>query len=421
LETYLSDDFLRQLTATGEVDLLVSVPTANNRQTIEHILNAIQVGLVKYFPRERMAILNPDAQSRDGTQEIVKAASTPDFRSFLATAPLRTIRTLTASYHPSRGQAGALQLIMTAADLLRAKACAIISPDVTSITPEWIDALIRPVYREGFGLLTPVYQRHRYEGVLIKNLLSPFVRATYGYRIEEPAPDDLAFSGALACHYAAQDVWHEGFMRDGAAVWMTTTALAGGFRACQSFLGPKVFAAKRMNHDLAGTIQHIVGALFKSLEAHEDFWRGRSEPEEVPLFGFPSELDLGPSRVNRKKLFAMFQHGTGEIASILERILSAPTLHGVLDLAKGDEVQCRYSDELWVKTVYEFAAAYHHRVMNQDHLLQALTPLYRGRVSSFLRENRGADREHLRSQREALQIEYERKKPYLIECWQAKS
>lgn len=421
METYLSDDFLRQLTAAGEVDILVSVPTANNRQSIEHVINAIQIGLAKYFPRERAALMNPDANSRDGTQEIVKATAVRDFRSYLTASPLRSLRTLTTSYHPSRGQAGALRLIMAAADLLRAKACVVLSPDVTSLTPEWIDGLVRPVLCDGFDLLTPIYQRHRFEGLLVRNLLSPLVGAAYGWRLEEPAPSEAAFSGKLASFFLVQNVWQEDFMRYGAPIWMTTAALAQGFRAGQSFMGPKIYPPKRAAEDLVSTIQHFVGAVFQSLEMYETFWTQQTAYQSVPILGFPTELDLGPARLNRKKLFEMFQSGTREIASILEQVLSASTLQEVLETAKQDDTRCWFPDELWVKTVYEFAAAYHRRVMNRDHLLQALTPVYRGRISSYLRENRGSSMEQLRERRGALQTEYERLKPGFIESWTAKT
>ncbi|MGH9405418.1 MAG: hypothetical protein ACRD3D_06240 [Terriglobia bacterium] len=384
-------------------------------------MSAVQVGLVKYFSRERTVLMNADADSRDGTVDLVKAAAVRDYRSFLASSPLRSARTITASYHPGRGQAGALRLLMAAADLLRAKACAVVSPDSASITPEWIEALIRPVYRDGFDLLSPVYQRHRFEGLLVRNVLAPMLGAAYGYAIEEPSPDELGFSGALARHFLAQDVWQEDFMRAGAFMWITASALAGNFHIGQSFLGPKTHAGRNSGPGLAETIQHVVGALFSSLETYENSWRGRTTIETVPLFGFPSEIDLAPLRVNRKKAFEMFRNGTPEIAGILAEILSPDILNEILRVAQSEEVSTPFPDELWVKTVYEFAASYHHRVMNRDHLLQALTPLYRGRVSSYLRENRGLPLAELRGRREALQREFERWKPYLVEKWSAKA
>ena len=76
--------------------------------------------------------------------------------------------------------------------------------------------------------------------------------------------------------------------------------------------------------------------------------------------------------------------------------------------------------ELWVKTVYEFAASYHHTALNRDHLVQVLVPLYRGQLFSFLLENTNSSAEAMETQSEALCQEFERQKPYLIERWTAK-
>ena len=62
-ESLLTDDFLRQITAAGEVDILVGVPTLNNHDTIDRVISAIRVGFVKYFPRERAALVNVDGGS----------------------------------------------------------------------------------------------------------------------------------------------------------------------------------------------------------------------------------------------------------------------------------------------------------------------------------------------------------------------
>lgn len=108
------------------------------------------------------------------------------------------------------------------------------------------------------------------------------------------------------------------------------------------------------------------------------------------------------------------------MSSILDLILTAPILDAVRAVARGSEDDCNFPDELWVKTVYEFAIAYRRRVINRDHLLQALAPIYRGRVSSYLLENHRADLTAIEERREALQMEFERMKPYLVEGWRRK-
>src|ERR1700720_1841096 len=73
-ESFLTDDFLRQLINVGEVDILVGVPTHNNAKTVGAIVETIQAGILKFFPRERAAIINADGGSRDGTPELVVSA-----------------------------------------------------------------------------------------------------------------------------------------------------------------------------------------------------------------------------------------------------------------------------------------------------------------------------------------------------------
>jgi glycosyltransferase involved in cell wall biosynthesis len=420
-ETLLTDDFLRQITATGEVDILVGVPTLNDRATIARVISAIRVGFVKYFPRERAALLNVDGGSTDGTQDIVTSTAAPDFRAYLASSPLRTMHTLTTAYSSMQGKGRALHVILAAAELLRAKVCAIISPDLESLTPEWIETLTRPIYREGFDLLAPIYQRHRFDGLLVSHVLSPLVSGAYGYEIEEPLGGELAFSGRLASQFLSQDVWQQEFMQFAPEIWMVTSALAGGSRVCQAYLGPKVHAEKAANTNLAATIQHIVGALFSCLEAHQPYWISHQGVQPVPAFGFQYDLDLPPIRVNRKRMLSTFLKGVTELASILQPALSAPTWHEIQETAKLGGEGSWFPDDLWVRTVYEFAGAFHRSVINRDHLLQALTPLYLGRINSFLSENQKQGADGARERIKKLRTQFESLKPYLVEHWNAQT
>ena len=418
-ETLLTDDFLRQITAAGEVDILVGVPTLNNHDTIARVISAIRVGFVKYFPRERAALVNVDGGSKDGTPEIVSSTAAPDFRAFLASSPLRTMHTLTTSYGAMRGKAGALHVILATAELLRAKVCAIVSPDLESLTPEWIEALTRPIYREGYDLLAPIYQRHRFDGLLISHILSPLVSAAYGCEIEEPLGGELAFSGRLASHYLSQDAWQLDLMRSAPEIWMVTTALVGEYRLCQAFLGPKVHAANPASPDLAVTMQQVVGALFSCLEAHQSFWMNHHGTRTVQAFGFQYDLDLPAIRVNRKRMLNTFLQGVAELASILEAALSPQTLQQIQAIAKLEGEGFAFPDDLWVRTVYEFAGAFHRSVINRDHLLQALTPLYLGRINSFLSENHRSSATLAGQRIKNLRSQFETLKPYLEERWNA--
>lgn len=145
-ESLLSDEFLRQLISVGEVDILVGVPTHNHAKTIGPVVQAIQESFHTYFTRERVVIVNADGGSRDGTPEALQNAPSPVSGNQRGSYSLRTIQRVSTRYPgpPSPGQA--LRTILATADLLRARACAIVSPATPNLTASWLDSLLRPAY-----------------------------------------------------------------------------------------------------------------------------------------------------------------------------------------------------------------------------------------------------------------------------------
>ena len=130
-----------------------------------------------------------------------------------------------------------------------------------------------------------------------------------------------------------------------------------------------------------------------------------------------SEVALEPVRVNQKRLRDAFRAGVAELDPVFRSILSPSTLAELQHIAGRSEDDFRYPAELWVKTVYEFAVSYHKSVMSRDHIIQALAPLYRGRMFSFLAENRNGSAEDIEHNIETLCGEFERLRPYLLKMW----
>jgi glucosylglycerate synthase len=416
----LSDEFVRALVAVGEVDLLVGITTLNDAKTVGHVVQAVSAGFAKYFSRERVVLVNVDGGSQDGTEEIIKTTALVDTRRLLAAQSLRTTHRVITHYRGAPDSALALHTIVAAADLLRAKACAVVSAELTSINPAWVDNLLRPVYREQFDLVTPLYYRHKYDGLLVSHILYPLVRAAYGKRVTEPLATEFSFSGRLASHLLEQVFWREAEGSLSPEIWITALALGGDFRVGQSFLGPKVHNERSSRHDLVGTIRLAVGTLFRCLEAQEPMWISKTDSEPLPTFGFPYEVTLEPVRFNRKRLLQMFRTGVTELASILEVILAKDTFRQVQEVGKLSDDEFHYSNELWVKTLYDFAGAYHRSIMSRDHIVQSLAPLYRGRIGSFVLQNHEATHQEIEKGTEELCQEFERHKPYLIDRWNGK-
>jgi glucosylglycerate synthase len=416
-ETLLTDEFLRQLMNVGEVDILVGLPTHNNSRTIAPVIRAIQAGILKCFPRERAVIINVDGGSQDGTSEIVTGASIDDVWSASKVYALRTLHCISTRYARTPEPGTALRTILAASDLLRAKACVLISPEATTIQPEWVQRLLRPVYNDSFDLVTPLYCREKSEGLLMRNLLYPMTRAIYGYRIHEPYASEFAVSSRLATDFLNQELWNDEWGRIGAEIFLTATAITGQYRVCQVFLGPKAPVTHRSASDIVAAMRRTVGALFFTLDKNFSAWNTITGSQPVPTSGDPCDVTPEMVRVNRKRLRDMFATGVAQLEPVFRSILLPSTLSELQRIASYEVREFKYSADLWAKTTFEFAAAYHKSVINRDHIIQALVPLYRGRSLAFLLENRDGSNDDIEKNVESVCSEFERLKPYLLEIW----
>jgi hypothetical protein len=395
------------------------LPTHNNAKTVGPVLQTIRTGILRDFPRERTVIINADGGSRDGTPELVTAISIDDVRPVSNVYALRTMHSISTRYASTPQSGVALRTILAAADLLRAKACVVMSPESENIKPEWISNLLRPVYRDGFDLVSPTYRRHKFDGLLMTNLIYPMVRALYGLRVHEAYMPEFGFSSRMGSQFLSQNGWNDGTAGPGIELRFTLAAIKGRYRICESFLGERD-PIERRSSDLVPALRQTVGVLFSSLDSDFPIWSAVTGSEAVPVIGDGQKMLLDPLRVNRKRLREMFSKGVEELQSVFQSILSASTLSELMRVADSEDDGVRYPADLWVKTIYELAASYQKSVIARDHIIQALAPLFRGRVLTFLTENRNGSANDVANNIEGLCLEFERLKPYLLEMWKSR-
>jgi hypothetical protein len=414
-ESLLSDDLLRQLVAVGHVDILVGIPTLNNATTVVDVVRAAQAGIGSHFPRARSVIFNADSGSDDGTPALVRDATTDDTGTVSASRPLRTTQRITTPYHGLPGKGSALRMIFAVADLLPADAVVVLDPDVISVTPDWIPALVRPV-RDGADVVAPIYARAVADGPLVTQLVRPLVRAAYGWQLEEPLMGEFGCSPRFVSHCLERASWGSGAVADGVDLWMTGEALANGFKPAQAALGPRLLAHARKRPGLPDVFQQLMDAVCACLEMHAAYWLTRGAAEPIPCTGtLPGPVELGP----RPDVTAMAQTFARDVASlhpVLVKILSEPTLAGVTAAAAAPGPLV-YPDELWAATVFEFLLAYHLGVMTREHVTQTLLPLYLGRTASFLLQYGSSGPAAVRDALESLGQAFELAKPQAAARW----
>ena len=432
---------------------MVGIPSFKNAATIGYVVRAAHAGLVQYFPDLKPVLVNSDAGSPDGTQRVVIETEPPDYvESILLVRPTNKLDRVTLTYPEIDGVGGkgaALRTIFEIAAALEVQALVVVDSDLRSIVPEWIELLAGPILKGGYDYTTPLYARYKYDGTITNTVTYPLTRALYGHRIRQPIGGDFGVSGDLVRHYLSLEDWTPDVSKFGIDIWMTTSALAGGFAVCQARLGAKVHDPKDPGSDLGPMFRQVVGTILRLAVEHPDSWLGVRGSHDVPAYGFERIIDPPPLEVNAIRLLSEFHGGSLTLAETWRGMVDPVNLEAVLALAEeagtlvdtasrklgiGGEGSAatpstlemaealssfHFPDDLWARVIYDLVLATRRGTIDTGTMVAALVPIYFGRVGSFVIENRHvttADAEE-RVERQARQFEL--LKPYLVDRWRA--
>jgi len=393
----------------------VGIPSYNNAETIGNVVQVVSAGLAKYFPESRAVLVNSDGGSLDGTPQVVSEAVI-DQQKILLAHRVNSLHKITTPYHGIPGKGSAFRLIFEIAEVLHVKACAVVDADLMSITPEWIAQLLRPILKEGYDYVAPYYLRHKYDGTITNSIVYPLTRALYGKQIRQPIGGEFGFTGELAAYFLTKDVWETDVARFGIDIWMTTTAIARDSKVCQSYLGAKIHDPKDPAADLSAMLTQVVSSVFTLMNEYADLWKEINGSEPIPLYGYQNKVDLQPVSVNMDRMLKAFHLGLIEFLPLWDGVVSSEVLADLKGL-RPMSPNFQFPDDLWVKVIYDFALAAHRKSMSLEHLLKSLTPLYLGRVASFIQETQNSSHGAVEKKIEELCQVFVREKPYLINQW----
>lgn len=397
----------------GDFDIVVGIPSFNNADTISHVLEAVTVGVGKYFPASRCIIVNSDGGSSDGTSGVVKTFKENNPNVVYTTHPLFPVHKLSIPYTGIPGKGSAVKLVLEKAQEYNAKACVLVDADLRSISPEWIESLLGPVLYNHYDFVAPYYSRYKYDGTITNMIVYPITAALYGKSFRQPIGGDFCVSQNLFKTYLEQPVWSTDIARFGIDIWLSTLALAGGYRVCQTYLGTKIHRAKDPALDLANMFLQVIGTTFMLMDTYKQQWLGAKESGSIPLYGFVYEAVPEPINVDVERMQRHFDEELPEIDGILGSILSKTVYSDVMGLMRKKE----FPDDLWAKVVYEFAYAFHTKKLDRAFLLKAMVPLYLGKVASFVYKTLYSSAQQAEDSIDEIVRSFVKLKPYLEQLW----
>jgi len=412
----LLEDTHQEVTQIGTADVVLGLPTYNNRETVSNAAEAGVAALDGHLAGKRLVIINADGGSSDGTAEHLREMLGGRLPLVQVRYPVYPVDRLSSPLAGVPGRREAALAIFQQARQLQAKACVLLDAQVETVTADWIERLAQPVLDGSVDLVVPQYLRHAFDGLINSGLVSPFTRALFGRRLRQPSGADLAFSAALMDFYLEPDAVASPPL-PASDPWSTITALVDGFRIGHTFLGPRRVEPRGVAPDLAGTLETVLTILFDRMERSAAFWQKVRGSEPVPWFGPPFEIESECSEINRKPMIDSFRQGCHDLVGLWRLVLPPATLLELHRTERQADSVFRFADDLWARVIYDFALGYHLRVMGRDHLLRAIVPLYLGWAASFIGEMEQAAGSEVEERFERLSIQFEGQKRYFISRW----
>ncbi len=378
--------------------VMVGIPSYNNADTIGFVVKQAAEGLKKYFGGGIIA--NADGGSKDGTREVVMKTSVPE-----------GVEVMSFVYKwPIPGKGSAMKELMELAREKGVDVLVFVDSDLRSITPEWIYKFAKPI-EDGYDFVAPLYIRHKYDGTITNNIAYPMTASLYGYNVRQPIGGDFGISAKLFDVYLAdEEVWKTDVARFGVDIFLTTTALAEGFRVIQTALGLKIHNPKDPAASLGPMFNQVVGTLFMLMKKYEEKWKPVKNINDVKTFGSIKWQEPEEVKVTLELLKQKSKELFKENEAILKKVLSEKTFTQVTKALETFELD----DVLWSHVLFDGAVAYKKGILKNA---EPLIPLYFAKTADFVEKTKElttAEAEKIIQERAKIFLE---EKDYLLEKW----
>ena len=157
---------------------------------------------------------------------------------------------------------------------------------------------------------------------------------------------------------------------------------------CQSNLGVKIHDAKDPAESLGPMFRQVVHTLFVLMEQNKAVWKAVKGSRTVPMFGLKKFLEPEPIQVDLGRLVTEYKTGFRQFKELYRDIFSPDCFIQLKECAAKAKTKFIMPNSIWVMVLYETAATFHRWTFNRTQLVNLVTPLYLGRVASFINQTR---------------------------------
>lgn len=242
--------------------IAVCVPTYNEVDSIQFIVNKIDRGLLKYTRNYECFIVNCDNNSKDGTGKKFKQINTENSKKVYICSPeigkgINLIKFFKFCHEND------IDYAMT------------LDADVISMEEWWIENFLDMLISSKADYVVPSYKRNRFEGSTTNLFAFPLIYAISGIKIRQPIGGDFAFNKKYIEYILKQTV-NDDIKKYGIDIYMTLNAIYGRFNIHTIKLGKKIHkpSFKKM-YNMFGEV--LRSAIYTIENQHYIIIKGKSE------------------------------------------------------------------------------------------------------------------------------------------------
>jgi hypothetical protein len=164
--------------------------------------------------------------------------------------------------------------------------------------------------------------------------------------------------------------------------------------------------------------RQVVWTLFTLMEQHAGTWKTVRGSETVETFGQAELVEPEAIEINLDLLLYNYKQGFEHFRTLWKELLSPDCYEALHRLADSEAKDFLMPVDYWAKILYEVAATFHHWPTDRARLIDVISPLYYGRVASFV--NQTAEMTSLEAEKlvEQQAEVFEKEKSYLLQVWE---
>jgi hypothetical protein len=245
-----------------------------------------------------------------------------------------------------------------------------------------------------------------------------------------PTALDFALSPRLATALLDEDIWGTAVAAFGFSPWLATYSVINQWRIAQAALGAKHNANiasehinsrqhHRMEYQFKARSQDILSVMFSLVYKYRSYWEDITEVRSLPtLTQFAMETPLRTtSEMDVVWLLDNLALGWIEYRVLWQQILTTDNLAYVEAIAALPPDRFYFPPDLWAQIVYDFILIFNEGEIDPNQVINALFPLYQGRLAAFIQEVAGLATVGREGTVAAQAVEFEETRIYLKKRW----